>query len=285
MTNALINARDDFARANPEQRVSLNGREWGLIDLDGSGPALLLIPGTLGRADIFWQQMAALKGRVRILSVSYPDSGGVEEWAGDLIALISDRDIEKVTVLGSSLGGYLAQYIAAVHPDRVERLIAANTLYDTVPAKRNPPYSSDLDLAPIEELRNGFGRGLGAWADSHPEQAELVELLLQEVGGRIPELELRNRLKGIKNAPDLPASKTSPANTVTIEAADDPLIPQFMRDEVRAVLTPAVSYHFESGGHFPYLARPELYTAILEEQLQLVAAGTTKWGNARERSL
>lgn len=285
MTNALINARDDFARANPEQRVSLNGREWGLIDLDGSGPALLLIPGTLGRADIFWQQMAALKGRVRILSVSYPDSGGVEEWAGDLIALISDRDIEKVTVLGSSLGGYLAQYIAAVHPDRVERLIAANTLYDTVPAKRNPPYSSDLDLAPIEELRNGFGRGLGAWADSHPEQAELVELLLQEVGGRIPELELRNRLKGIKNAPVLPASMVSPANTVTIEAADDPLIPQFMRDEVRAVLTPAVSYHFESGGHFPYLARPELYTAILEEQLQLVAAGTTKWGDARERSL
>lgn len=285
MTNALINARDDFARANPEQRVSLNGREWGLIDLDGSGPALLLIPGTLGRADIFWQQMAALKGRVRILSVSYPDSGGVEEWAGDLIALISDRDIEKITVLGSSLGGYLAQYIAAVHPDRVERLIAANTLYDTVPAKRNPPYSSDLDLAPIEELRNGFGRGLGAWADSHPEQAELVELLLQEVGGRIPELELRNRLKGIKNAPVLPASMVSPANTVTIEAADDPLIPQFMRDEVRAVLTPAVSYHFESGGHFPYLARPELYTAILEEQLQLVAAGTTKWGNARERSL
>lgn len=285
MTNALINARDDFARANPEQRVSLNGREWGLIDLDGSGPALLLIPGTLGRADIFWQQMAALKGRVRILSVSYPDSGGVEEWAGDLIALISDRDIERITVLGSSLGGYLAQYIAAVHPDRVERLIAANTLYDTAPAKRNPPYSSDLDLAPIEELRNGFGRGLGAWADSHPEQAELVELLLQEVGGRIPELELRNRLKGIKNAPVLPASMVSPANTVTIEAADDPLIPQFMRDEVRAVLTPAVSYHFESGGHFPYLARPELYTAILEEQLQLVAAGTTKWGNARERSL
>lgn len=285
MTNALINARDDFARANPEQRVSLNGREWGLIDLDGSGPALLLIPGTLGRADIFWQQMAALKGRVRILSVSYPDSGGVEEWAGDLIALISDRDIERITVLGSSLGGYLAQYIAAVHPDRVERLIAANTLYDTAPAKRNPPYSSDLDLAPIEELRNGFGRGLVAWADSHPEQAELVELLLQEVGGRIPELELRNRLKGIKNAPVLPASMVSPANTVTIEAADDPLIPQFMRDEVRAVLTPAVSYHFESGGHFPYLARPELYTAILEEQLQLVAAGTTKWGNARERSL
>lgn len=284
MTNALIISRDAFAAAHPEQRVAQNGREWGVIEIGGSGPALLLIPGTLGRADIFWQQMNALKGRAHILSVSYPDSGGVDEWASDLMALISDRGIEKITVLGSSLGGYLAQYIAAVHPERVERLIAANTLYNTAPAKQSPPYSSDLDLAPIEELRAGFGRGLGVWADSHPEQAEVVDLLLQEVGGRIPEPELRSRLKGIKNAPVLLTNGVSAANTVTIEGADDPLIPPFMRDEVRAALNPVVSYRFESGGHFPYLVRPELYTAILEEQLQLVPAGSTEWGNAEERA-
>ena len=45
-------------------------------------------------------------------------------------------------------------------------------------------------------------------------------------------------------------------------ARDDPLIPLFMRDEVRAVLEPAVAYRFESGGHFPYIVRPKLYTVI-----------------------
>lgn len=285
MTNALIDSRNRFAAAHPEQRVMLNGRDWGVIEIEGNGPVLLLIPGTLGRADVFWQQISALKGRVRILSVAYPHQGGVAEWSDDLVALLDARGIDKATVLGSSLGGYLAQYLAAVHPERVERLIAANTLYDTEPAKQHPPYSSDLDAAPIDELRAGFGRGLGGWAESHPDQREVVELLLEEVAGRIPEAELRNRLKGIKNAPPLPPVGLASSNITTIEGADDPLIPLPMRDEVRAILKPAVSYRFESGGHFPYLARPQLYTALLEEQLGLVPAGSTSWGNEGMRAL
>ncbi len=285
MTNTLIQSRDRFASVYPEQRVTLDGREWGVVEIAGEGPALLLIPGTLGRCDIFWQQMAALEGRAHILAVSYPSSGGVAEWADDLVALMDARGMARATVLGSSLGGYLAQYIAAVHPQRVERLIAANTLYDTSPAKRMPPYTSDLDAGPIEELRAGFGRGLTAWGESHPDQKDMVELLLAEVGGRIPEPELRSRLKGIKNAPPLPQVQVPADRIATIEGADDPLIPLPMRDEVRAVLKPAVAYRFESGGHFPYAVRPELYTAILEEQLGLVPAGSTPWGDAGVRAL
>ena len=285
MTNSLIESRDRFTARHPEERVTINGREWGVVDTGGSGPALLLIPGTLGRGDIFWQQIEALKDRARVLSVTYPDSGGVAEWAGDLVRFIDDRGIGKATVLGSSLGGYLAQYMAAKHPDRVERLIAANTLCSTAPAKQNPPYSSDLDAAPIEELRAGFGKGLGAWKESHPDQKEMVELLLAEVGGRIPEAELRNRLKGIKNAPELAPVGLPAERIVTIEGADDPLIPPFMRDEVREKLKPSVAYRFESGGHFPYAVRPALYTAILEEQLGLVPAGSTEWGGAGVRAL
>lgn len=284
MTNALIRSRDDFAARHPEERVVLNGREWGVVDTGGQGPVLLLIPGTLGRGDIFWQQIDALAGRARVLSTTYPASGGVAEWTGDLVALLDARGIDKAVVLGSSLGGYLAQYIAATHPARVERLIAANTLYDTAPAKRNPPYVSDLDAAPIEELRAGFGRGLTAWAESHPDQKDMVELLLAEVGGRIPEAELRNRLKGIKDAPALPPVGVPSDRIVTIEGADDPLIPLFMRDEVRAQLKPSVAYRFETGGHFPYAVRPDLYTAILEEQLGLVASGTTPWGADKVRA-
>jgi maspardin len=285
MTNALIEARDRFSAKHPEQRVILNGREWGVVEVGAEGPVLLLIPGTLGRGDIFWQQMEALENRARILAVTYPTTGGVEEWTVDLIALLDARGINRATILGSSLGGYFAQYIAAVHPERVEKLIAANTLYDTTPAKQNPPYISDLDAAPIDELRAGFGRGLSAWADSHPDQREMIELLLAEVGGRIPEAELRNRLKGIKFAPALPPVGISSEKIVTIEGADDPLILLFMRDQVRAALKPSIAYRFESGGHFPYTVRPELYTAILEEQLGLVPPGSTAWGNTETRAL
>ncbi|TDK48069.1 alpha/beta fold hydrolase [Antarcticimicrobium luteum] len=282
MSNPLIAARNAFAMGFPERRVVLNVRDWGYIDT-GQGPALLLIPGTLGRGDIFWQQITALSDRLRVVAVTYPETGGIAEWAEDLAALLDHLGIETASVLGSSLGGYLAQYFAAAHPGRVDTLFAANTLHSVAGLIDKMPYALDLDAAPIADLRAGFGQGLGAWAEAHPDQADLVELLLEEVGGRIPEPELRMRLKALKTAPELPPLTLSESGRFTIEADDDPLIPPEMRAAVRARVRPAAAYRFTWGGHFPYVARPEAYAALLEQALGLTVTGPD-WGSEKERA-
>jgi pimeloyl-ACP methyl ester carboxylesterase len=283
MANRLIEARNRFAVRRPEQRILISGREWGYMAAGEAGPALLLIPGTLGRGDIFWQQIEALEGGARVVAVTYPRSGGVAEWASDLAELCGTLGFDHVTVLGSSLGGYLAQYFAAAYPHMVERLIAANTLHSVAGIAARPPYSSDLDNAPIEELRTGFGRGLSVWQDAHPEQAELVDLLMAEVGGRIPEPELRARLNALKHGPELPPLNLPRERIATIESADDPLITLPMREAVRERLKPSVAYRFESGGHFPYVVRPDLYVALLEEQLGLPIT-REGWGDGEMRA-
>ena len=274
MTNPLIEARDQFAARHPEHRVALNGRDWGVTDV-GTGPVLVLIPGTLGRGDVFWQQITDLAGHMRILALSYPATGGIADWADDLATLLDQRGVALAHVLGSSLGGYLAQYFAATHPARVETLFAANTLCSVQGLDQMPPYSLDLKTAPIEDLRAGFARGLGAWKAEHPDQGDLVELLMQEVNGRIPEPELRMRLAAMKTAPDLPDAQ---GRVVTIESADDPLIPEAMRQAVRARLSPSRAYRFRFGGHFPYIARPDFYTALLAREIGLEE--TTLWPDA-----
>ena len=287
MTNPLITARDAFAAQHPETRIDLNGRNWGYWDI-GSGPVLLLIPGTLGRGDIFWNQMAALTDRLRIVAVSYPDSGGVADWALDMVNLLDHLGIATASILGSSLGGYLAQFIAGTYPNHVTRLIAANTLHSVTEVAKNPPYSSDLMNAPIEDLRAGFGRGLGGWAQAHPDQAELVDLLLAEAGGRILEPELRARLNALKTGPELPVVTLAARDIATIEADDDPLIPPEMRAAGRARLTPSVAYRFLHGGHFPYAARAAEYTALLEQVMGLPTTGPKSgpdWGTNPERCL
>ncbi|MCV0396726.1 MAG: alpha/beta hydrolase [Rhizobiaceae bacterium] len=281
--NSLIDARDRFSKSNPEQRIAVNGREWGVVRAGDTGPALLLIPGTLGRGDIFWQQIEALSGRARVAALTYPATGGVAEWSDDLATLLAKFDFESATVLGSSLGGYLVQHFAGKHGRLVDRLIAANTLASVSQISGRPPYSSDLDSGPIEELRAGFGNGLRAWAKAHPDQSELVELLLAEVGGRIPEPELRTRLNALKCGPELPPINLPRERVVTIEGGDDPLIPPEMREAVRERLNPAVAYRFETGGHFPYVVRPGLYTSLLEEQLGLAVTGES-WGNGEVRA-
>ena len=283
MTNSLMESRDAFAARHPEERVTLNGREWGVIEVGSDGPVLLLIPGTLGRGDIFWQQIDALKDRARIVAVTYPAQGGVAEWAQDLALLMDQRGIDKATCLGSSLGGFLVQYLAALHPEKVERLLPANTLVSTERSRSRPPYTSDLDTAPIDELRAGFAMGLGAWREAHPDQADLVELLLAEVGGRIPEIELRSRLNGLKKAPPLPALAFPKDRIATIEGDDDPLISREMREEARALLQPGTSYRFNWGGHFPYVVRPALYVSLLETELGLPLT-SEGWGEGAVRA-
>lgn len=283
MTNALIAARDAFTAQNPEARIELNGRNWGYWDIGpDTAPALLLIPGTLGRGDIFWNQITALSDRVRVIAVSYPDNGGIADWALDMVRLLDHLGLATASVLGSSLGGYLAQFIAGTYPNRVTRLLAANTLHSVTEVAQNPPYSSDLMNAPIADLRAGFGRGLGGWKAAHPEQADLVDLLLAESGGRILESEMRARLNALKIGPELPVVTLAARDIVTIEADDDPLIPAEMRSAVRARLTPSVAYRFLHGGHFPYVARAAEYTALLEQVLGLASTGPN-WGTDQER--
>jgi maspardin len=269
MTNPLIAARDAFASRMPETRESLNGRDWGVVDSRNGDQALLLIPGTLGRGDIFWQQFAALAPRLRVIGVSYPASGGIAEWADDLCSLLDARGISQAAVLGSSLGGYLAQYLAGAYPSRVNHLFAANTLDTVAGIPQRQPYALDLDNAPIADLRAGFLNAMQAWGEAHPEQGDLVEFLLAEVGGRIPEGEMRARLNALKRGPELPAMPLSPAAVTIIDAADDPLIPPSMRAAVRARMPGAAAFRFRWGGHFPYVLRPDLYSDLIAARLGL----------------
>lgn len=270
MTNPLIAARDAFAAAHPERRVVLNGRDWGLIDtgaVEEEGASFLFLPGTLGRGDVFFQQIEALAPRMRVLAVSYPGAGGVADWAGDLVGLLDRLGIARAAVLGSSLGGFLAQYVAATYPARVTHLFAANTLHSVAGVDQRPPYSADLWAAPIDELRAGFGLGMKAWAAAHPDHGDMVELLLAEAGGRILEPELRARLDAIKTGPALPPLMRGAENTSVLESLDDPLIPPPMRAAVRARCAPAPAFRFRWGGHFPYLLRPALYSGLLLARL------------------
>ena len=269
MTNPLIAARDAFATQNPETRITLNGRDWGVTDTGSGSQTLLLIPGTLGRGDIFWQQIEALAPRLRILAVSYPDAGGIADWCADMLTLLDEKGVTQAAVLGSSLGGYLAQTIAGAAPARVSHLFAANTLHSVQGLETRPPYSADLANAPIETLRAGFTIAMQAWGESHPDQADLVEFLLAEVGGRITEGEMRARLAALKHGPELPAITLPGAALTSIESTDDPLIPPPMRDAVRARLPGVTGFRFLWGGHFPYVLRPQLYTNLIAARLGL----------------
>jgi pimeloyl-ACP methyl ester carboxylesterase len=51
----------------------------------------------------------------------------VAELAGDAVAVLDSAGAERARVVGASLGGMVAQLLAAEHPERVERLVLVGT--------------------------------------------------------------------------------------------------------------------------------------------------------------
>lgn len=281
MTNPLTLAREAFSADHPEVFRAINGRRWGTIRAGDSGPALVLLPGTLGRADIFWQQIAALAPQARILSLSYPGTGGVAEWSQDIADMIAGDGLTGAMVLGSSLGGYVAQHVTASHPALCGGLIAANSLPDATIVQGMAPYALDLETVPIDTLRNGFLDGLRGWTDPANDYANLAHLLIAEVEGRIPEPELRARLIALKAAPPLPPQSLPESRIFTVQSDDDHLIPPPVRAALRAALNPSRAFRFRAASHFPYVTRPKQYTHMLREVLGLDAPGT-HWPPGKE---
>lgn len=283
MSGNLLEERDRFTECNPVQKISIRGRKWGVISAGDEGPKLLMLPGTLGRANIFWQQFEALSGRARLLALSYPANHDLDVWVDDLVRLLDRYEINRTTVMGSSLGGYLAQLFASKYPDRVNVLIAANTLSSTEGIAQKPPYAGDLAGVPMKLLRQGFLHGLKQREAQRPSEKELYQILIPEVEGGIPARHLRARLLALKHAPPIGTIQIPADRIAVVESDDDPLIIPPVRDGVRAFLDPATTYRFSEGGHFPYVTKPDAYLSLLEEQLGLEITGTD-WGKGKERS-
>ena len=102
----------------------------------GAGPPLLLIHG-LGYARWGWEPV--LPGLAERFSVVLFDNRGIgesdappgpytaAEMAADVVQVLDEVGIERAHVVGTSLGGMIAQELALAYPERVDRLVLACT--------------------------------------------------------------------------------------------------------------------------------------------------------------
>lgn len=124
----------------------------------GSGPPLVLLHGFPFNRSLWSGQIDALKNDCRVIA---PDLRGhgetevthgtvtMETMAQDVAHLLDYLQIEKVTVGGLSMGGYVTLAFARLFPDRVQALILADTRAqaDTEDAKQNRKVQSEKALA------------------------------------------------------------------------------------------------------------------------------------------
>ena len=259
--------------------------------LAGSGPVLLMIHG-IGDSSATWRTV--MPQLTRDYTVLAPDLLGhgasakprgdysVAGYANAMRDLLTVLDIDKVTVVGHSLGGGVAAQFAYEYPDRFERLVLVSTggVSRTVSPLLRLAAAPGVDLmmpvlsaAPMRaggravgEVLRFFGQGLGI---------DLEEIL--RVFGSLPDAESRQAIvRTLRASIDWHgqvitmldrAYLVQDVPTLLIWGAKDAIIPVHHGYDAHGAMPGSRLEVFEDAAHFPHHTDPDRFLRVLRDFL------------------
>lgn len=268
--------------------VTLKGVEIHYKD-EGRGPALLLVHGSQSTLRT-WDTMAKrLKSRYRVIRFDVPNmglSGSVSDEAAATVdpvdipvALLEKLGVQRVTFVGNSSGGTLGMFLAAQHPEMVERLVLANTPADPVRYGHMVQPQSFIDAQAEAKRMNGF-QSLNFWNEylsyfsAKPERITAKKRAeYYDFNRRVPEkhpITLIARIGDGVRASEL--MKQVKAPTLLLWGGADPLltIPAMNSLEKHLENAQVSTLVMPDVGHYPPLEVPERFTDIVANYLEQV---------------
>jgi len=103
---------------------------------------LILLHGALGQKSSLKDLKTSLTSQREIYSfnfsghggVSFSDDGfGIEVFADELAKFILENNLAKADIFGYSMGGYVALYLASIHPELIGSITTLGTKFDWNP--------------------------------------------------------------------------------------------------------------------------------------------------------
>jgi 3-oxoadipate enol-lactonase len=122
----------------PPQFVEVAGRRFAYDEVTPDDPegTVLLLCGIGAKRQGWYKQLPVLGERFRALALDYRDIGdsdaateqySIRDLAEDVYALAGELGIERASLVGISMGGFIALELALAHPEFVDRLILVVT--------------------------------------------------------------------------------------------------------------------------------------------------------------
>lgn len=278
------------------QRVVLHGHELSYID-SGTGPVVLFIHGILGSQKQWAHLVDKMDDEHRVLVPDLFGHGDSAKPFGDyslsahaatMRDLLDHVGIERVTLVGHSLGGGIAMQFFYLFPERVDRLVlvASGGLGREVnPILRSatlPLAEQVLSVAastPVLSRLESLGRGVAkvGWrpgadltaiwhgftslGDGESRRAFLATTrAVIDLGGQ--SISAHDYLESVLPVP-----------TMIVWGSKDRMIPAWHALSAQRSLPHCRVELFEGAGHFPHLDDPERFTRLLRD---FIASGVTQ---------
>ncbi len=257
-------------RQLPTRTSTAQGVDWRYIVL-GKGPkTILFLHGMTGGYDFWWQQMNLFSRNYRVISVTYPPVNNLSALGKGIMAILDKEKIDTTVVVGSSLGGYLTQYLLATYPQRISKAVLGNTFpTNNILKEKNDGKMAVARWLPAWAIMNTLRQGLLDQVIPAAENNLLTKAqLLENTYGRMSKAQFIARYDCVVDTFQPINGKQSAVPILILESDNDPLVPIDLRTKLKQYYASARVHTFHHKGHFPYLNAPAEYNTVLTEFLQ-----------------
>ena len=247
-----------------------------------AGTPLICLHGIGGNFESFRPQLDAFGPSRRTIAWNMPGYGGsplladtsFKNLAGALVGLMDHLHLERAHIMGQSIGGMIAQEMAATHPDRLASLILIAT---------TPSFGGRDDSFKAQFIKARLGP-----LDAGRTIRELAPSIVREIIGKdAPRLAIQSATASMSEVPEASYRETIRCLTTfnrrdNLEKISVPTCliagqldtnAPFRTMEKMAAKIPDAEFHLiEKAGHLVNLEAPSRSNTIIEQFLKRVEA-------------
>jgi pimeloyl-ACP methyl ester carboxylesterase len=281
--------------------VQVAGTSVNVIDM-GEGPAIVFVHGLSGSWPNWLEQLPVFAGRNgdadvlpgfgnhRVIAMDLPGFGHspmpaekitISFYAQILEELLGTLGVDAATVVGNSMGGFVASELAIAYPQRVERLVlvsaAGISTYRHRRAERIEPYLRRA--APMIAVYTGWTATRSDWMARRPGLRNVTLGLVTRHPSRLPAALAAEQLRGagkpgfmqaLQANINYPIRERLPeiaCPTLIVWGAEDKVIPVEDASLFEELIPNSRKVIFADTGHMAMLERPATFNELLEEFL------------------
>jgi 3-oxoadipate enol-lactonase len=244
--------------------------------IEGSGPWVTL-SHSLACDLTMWDELAAvLKDHFTVLRYDTRGHGGTTAPDGDysfvqlttdVLVLLDAMQVERTHYVGLSMGGMIGQHLALAAPERIGRLVIADSS-SRIPPEAGPVWQERFDQARAQGTASLAESTLERWftppfRDTHPKLMVRIAKLIAATpvagyigcGEAIRRLDITDRLGEIRKP------------TLVIVGADDPGTPPAASEVIARAIPGARLEIIPAASHLSCLEQPEVFNRLVADFL------------------
>lgn len=260
-----------FRSSVPQRKIIVDksNQTWTIYD---AGPRhvrspVVCLPPVCGTADVFFRQLLDLStSGYRVISIEYPVVWSVDEFCEAFFKLIDHLELDRVHILGASLGAFLGQKLAekSYRSPRVHSLFLCNGFIDTTAFKQTKAAKMYWAM-PGFWLRRQIMLNLPC-ENLECNVANSVDFMVERLD-MLDRNQLGSRLT--LNCTDnyIEPQKLKDVYVTIMDVFDESAISQRCKEEMYKCYPDSKRAHLKSGGNFPYLSRSSEVNLMIQIHL------------------